>query len=121
MTVRLTISDEAATWLYQSITKTLGRVHDAQAEYSAELTFLLEDLLNTLHEATQHPEAPKPPKKLPKAAPPPTNYCSAHPKYQAKRSPKTECETCWAVYTRLNPTLAALARRRHDRNVRTQL
>lgn len=41
--------------------------------------------------------------------------CGEHPTYQAKRSPRTDCPTCWEHYKKLNPTRYDQARRKFER------
>jgi hypothetical protein len=33
------------------------------------------------------------------------NYCPDHPTYGAIRSPRTDCETCWRAYKKMNPNI----------------
>lgn len=45
------------------------------------------------------------------------SYCNEHVKYTAQRAPRTDCESCWDAYKRLNPTRWAIA---HRKFIRTQ-
>lgn len=43
------------------------------------------------------------------------NLCESHPRNEFKRSPRTDCEGCWAAYKRLHPMEYDNARRKFDR------
>lgn len=54
--------------------------------------------------------------KKPKAKPAESHdLCATHPKYGAKRAPKTPCKGCWAAYKKLNPLSYDLAKRKFER------
>lgn len=42
--------------------------------------------------------------------------CKEHPKYGARRPPRTPCEGCWDAYGSMNPMAVSAARRKFERN-----
>lgn len=43
-------------------------------------------------------------------------FCEAHPHFGAKRSPRTDCATCWEAYKKMNPMRYAAAYRKFIRS-----
>lgn len=132
MTVTLKVSDVAADWLYKAIDKALCKVQMNPTQHSSELLLMLEELFMDINRVVD--PAPKPVEKTAKKAAskkpakfakenlklPPPKLCSEHPKYGAIRSPRIDCPHCWEAYTRLNPLRAAQARRKYEREHRSQ-
>jgi hypothetical protein len=44
--------------------------------------------------------------------------CKEHPKYEAKRVPRTDCKACWALYKQFHPLDYPLKRKDFERKLR---
>lgn len=120
---------EDYTFLVDLVRRSVARADSGDRRYTFELAHQLKRVLADLEAASTEPvpihlippDEPSPPPKPKRLATPSfePHLCPEHPKYAAKRAPRTPCRHCWDAYARLNPTRADHARAKFRRKSRS--
>lgn len=106
------ISEQSLKLLQQTVNGLIAKATREVNNYldlGVELTELAEQL--SLAEPVKAP----PKVKSSKAQDFVPGFCDAHPKYGAKRPPRTDCTGCWEAYKTYNPLAYDQARRKYER------
>lgn len=124
-------SEEDYIWLRDVIERAHFKSWN-NLEYTHETQWLIQRVSEQIKHAefvvpeetiasVKSPEKSPPPRRRKTRSPVNANallYCATHPSYGAKRTPRTNCDDCWAAYKKLNPTKADAARRKFERTQR---
>lgn len=120
LSYQLSISDDAYSTIKLLIENRLVAMKQNISAY-VERVIQFEGILEELEKA-EHIKDPKPQSLKPKQAKAKAiafNLCPEHKMYGAKKRPRTDCETCWKAYEKLNGRDATnRARRDFNRTMR---